>query len=98
MTGWLSPRFCDRSMPIRRAGMATSAFEVSPRLADDTEGTLREVRWLRKADNRENVMIKILATSARLPATEQAISDGIKINITLRFAQKRYEQMAQAHI
>ena len=87
MNGWPSPRFCDRSMPIRRAGMAMLAFEVSLRLADDTEGTLREARRLWKADNRENVMIQILATSARLPAIEQAISEGTNVNIALLFGQ-----------
>jgi transaldolase / glucose-6-phosphate isomerase len=43
-------------------------------------------------------MIKIPATSARLPAIEPAISEGINVNITLLFGQKRYEQVAEAYI
>src|SRR5207248_4360108 len=47
---------------------------------------------------RENVMIKVPATPAGVPAIQQLISDGINVNVTLLFAQQAYENVAEAYI
>src|SRR5579862_2794573 len=80
----------------RRDGYVS--LEVSPFLAKDTDGTIKDARRLWKAVNRPNVMIKIPATEEGLPAIQQALSEGINVNITLLFAQERYEQVAHAYI
>ena len=74
------------------------SMEVSPYLARETESSLREARRLWKAVNRRNLMIKIPGTVEGVPAIRQALSEGININITLLFAQERYEQVAEAFI
>ena len=80
----------------RRDGYVS--LEVSPFLARDTQATLNEARRLWKTVNRPNVMIKIPGTPEGIPAIQQAISEGININVTLLFAQSRYELVAQAYI
>ncbi len=74
------------------------SMECSPYLAHETESTIREARRLWKAVNRPNLMIKIPGTEAGIPAVRQALSEGINVNITLLFAQERYEQVAEAFI
>ena len=74
------------------------SLEVSPYLANDTEGTIAEARRLWKSVNRENVMIKVPGTPAGLPAIKQLISEGININVTLLFSQQVYEEVAEAYI
>ncbi|GAB4568921.1 MAG: bifunctional transaldolase/phosoglucose isomerase [Anaerolineae bacterium] len=74
------------------------SIEVSPELAHDTDGTVAEARELRRLIGRENVMIKVPATPAGLPAIEQLIAEGINVNVTLIFAVDVYEQVARAYI
>jgi transaldolase / glucose-6-phosphate isomerase len=74
------------------------SIEVSPYLARDTKGSLEEARRLWKSVGRENVMIKIPGTAEGLPAIQQALSEGININITLLFAQDVYVKVAEAYI
>jgi transaldolase/glucose-6-phosphate isomerase len=74
------------------------SLEVSPYLANDTNGTLDEARRLWKSVARENVMIKVPGTSAGIPAIRQLLSEGININVTLLFAQPVYEDVAAAFI
>jgi transaldolase len=80
----------------RRDGYVS--FEVSPYLAGDTEGTLKDARRLWKAVRRENLMVKVPGTAEGIPAFQQLISEGININVTLLFAQEVYEQVAEAYI
>ena len=80
----------------RRDGYVS--LEVSPVLANDTEGTLEEARRLWKRVGRENVMIKVPATPAGVPAIQQLISEGINVNVTLLFAQQAYESVAEAYL
>ena len=80
----------------RRDGYVS--LEVSPYLARDTKGSLEEARRLWKTVGRENVMIKIPGTAEGIPAIQQAISEGININITLLFAQDVYVKVAEAYI
>jgi len=80
----------------RRDGYVS--LEVSPLLANDTQGTIDEARRLWKSVSRENVMIKVPGTREGLPAIRQLLEDGININITLLFAQSVYEQVAELFI
>ena len=74
------------------------SLEVSPTLAHDTEGTLDEARRLWKTVGRPNLLIKVPATTQGIPAIRQLISEAINVNVTLLFAQSRYEQVAEAFI
>jgi transaldolase/glucose-6-phosphate isomerase len=74
------------------------SLEVSPTLANDTQGTLEEARRLWKAVGRENLMVKVPATKEGIPAIRQLLEEGININITLLFAQSAYELVAEAYI
>jgi transaldolase len=74
------------------------SIEVSPRLANDTELTLREARRLWENLQRPNVMIKVPATFEGLPAIRQLISDGINVNVTLLFGLGRYREVLQAYM
>jgi transaldolase/glucose-6-phosphate isomerase len=74
------------------------SLEVAPDLAHDTEGTLAEARQLWHTVARPNVMIKVPATPAGLPAIRTLISEGINVNVTLLFARDAYEKVAHAYI
>jgi transaldolase / glucose-6-phosphate isomerase len=74
------------------------SLEVSPDLAHDTEGTLEQVRSFWRRVDRPNVMIKIPATPEGVPAIEQALYEGINVNVTLLFAVSAYERVAEAYI
>jgi len=80
----------------RRDGYVS--LEVSPYLARDTQGTLKEARTLWKSVGRKNVMIKVPGTAEGIPAFQQLISEGINVNVTLLFSQKVYEAVAAAYI
>jgi transaldolase / glucose-6-phosphate isomerase len=74
------------------------SLEVAPDLAHDTEGTLKAVRHYWQALNRPNVMIKIPGTPEGVPAIEQALYEGINVNVTLLFAVEAYQAVAEAYI
>jgi transaldolase/glucose-6-phosphate isomerase len=74
------------------------SLEVSPTLAHDTEGTIAQARRLFKTLGLPNVMIKVPATPAGVPAIETLISEGININVTLIFSLAHYEAIARAYI
>ncbi len=74
------------------------SLEVSPHLARDTGGTIQEAKRLRAAVERPNIMIKVPATPAGIPAIEQLIADGINVNITLMFSMAHYEAVARAYV
>jgi transaldolase / glucose-6-phosphate isomerase len=74
------------------------SLEVSPYLANDTRATIDEARRLWKKVGRPNLMIKVPGTEAGLPAIQTLIGEGINVNVTLLFAQERYEQVAAAYI
>lgn len=74
------------------------SLEVSPDLAHDTQGTIAEAKSLHARLNRPNVMIKVPATKAGVPAVEELIAAGISINATLLFSVERYVEIAKAYI
>ncbi len=80
----------------RRDGFVS--IEVSPTLADNTDGTVIEARRLWAAIDRPNVMIKVPGTPAGVPAIKTLISEGINVNVTLLFAIDAYIAAATAYI
>jgi len=74
------------------------SIEVNPELASDTEKTIEEARKLWESVNRPNLMVKIPATPAGVPAIEEAIFEGININVTLIFSLKRYSEVIEAYV
>ena len=74
------------------------SLEVSPRLAHDTAGTIANGHRLWAAVERPNLMIKVPGTPEGSPAIRALIAAGINVNVTLLFAQKAYEDAANAYI
>jgi transaldolase/glucose-6-phosphate isomerase len=74
------------------------SLEVSPTLAHDTEGTIAEAKRLFEAVGRPNLMIKIPATAAGLPAITEVIGSGVNVNVTLMFSLQNYVDVANAYI
>ncbi len=74
------------------------SLEVSPHLAGDTAGTVADARRLWAVVARPNLMIKVPATPAGIPAIEALIRDGINVNVTLIFSLSHYEDAARAYI
>ncbi len=90
---------CDVFRPVyeRTGGLdGRVSLEVDPRLAGDTAKTIAEARALWWMVNRPNLLIKIPATPAGLPAITQCLSEGISVNVTLIFALERYGQVIDA--
>ncbi len=74
------------------------SLEVSPHLADDTQGSIAEGLRLWKAFARPNAMIKVPGTEAGLPAITELIAAGININVTLLFSVERYRAVVDAYL
>lgn len=74
------------------------SLEVSPHIADDTEQSVSEARRLWKAMDRPNLMIKIPATGAGVPAIRRLLGEGINVNVTLLFGLSRYREVAEAFL
>ena len=74
------------------------SLEVNPNLANNTEETYKEAKRLFELVNRPNLMIKIPATKAGLPAIQKAISEGINVNVTLIFSRSRYVEVMEAYL
>ncbi|MBK6422475.1 MAG: transaldolase [Gemmatimonadetes bacterium] len=72
------------------------SIEVSPTLAHDTEGTIREAERLWHRVERANVMIKIPGTREGLPAITHCLAQGINVNVTLLFGVQRYREVVEA--
>jgi|UniRef100_UPI0035CCA07B transaldolase len=74
------------------------SLEVSPYLANDTDGTIAEAQKLWAAVDRPNLMIKIPGTPAGVPAIAATIDAGINVNVTLLFSQSAYQAVAEAYV
>src|SRR3954454_24130080 len=74
------------------------SLEVMPDLAHDADATLAQAREYWRRVDRPNVMIKIPGTEEGLKAIEQAIFEGINVNVTLLFSVEAYEKVAGAFI
>jgi len=75
-----------------------ASLEVNPHLADDTIKTVKEARRLFASVNKPNLMIKVPATQAGIPAIKTLISEGINVNVTLIFSTNTYEEVREAYI
>jgi len=92
---------CDILRPIFDESSGRDGYvclEVSPDLAHDTDGTIKEARELHERVSRKNLMIKVPATPEGIPVIEQLIADGICVNVTLMFAPETYEAVAEAYL
>ncbi len=92
---------CDVLRPVFEASGGRDGFvslEVSPHLAHDTAGTIAEAHRLAQAVSRENLMIKVPATPAGIPAIQQLIADGLHVNVTLLFAVDAYQKVHDAYM
>lgn len=94
-------RACDILRPVfdTTAGRdGHVSVEVDPELAFDTEGTISEAReWVKRID-RPNLLVKVPATLAGVPAIRALIGEGVSINVTLIFSLERYGQVMDAYL
>jgi transaldolase len=74
------------------------SLEVNPHLAGETENTIAEARRLFETLNRPNVMIKVPATAAGIPAITELIGAGVNVNVTLIFGLENYKAVADAYL
>ena len=74
------------------------SLEVSPALAHDTAGTVKDARDFHERIDMPNLLVKIPATEAGVPAIRQMISEGRNINVTLIFSLERYDAVVEAYI
>jgi transaldolase len=74
------------------------SFECTPDLADDTEGTIAQALDLWGRLGLPNVMIKVPATEAGVPAIEELTARGVNVNITLLFSVERYDEVIEAYL
>jgi transaldolase len=91
----------DRMAPVYEETQGRDGFvslEVSPRLAHDTDATIAEAHRLWGRLERPNVLIKVPATQAGLPAIRRLIGEGINVNVTLLFSIPRYEAVVEAYL
>ncbi|MFN8381597.1 MAG: bifunctional transaldolase/phosoglucose isomerase [Anaerolineales bacterium] len=92
---------CDLFRPLyneTKGGDGYVSLEVSPYLANDTEGTIKQAKELWDRVNRPNLMVKIPATKEGIPAIRASIAAGININVTLIFALDRYAAVMDAYL
>ena len=74
------------------------SIEVDPRLAHDTDKTVAQAIELWKIVDRPNLLIKIPATEAGIPAIAKVLGEGISVNVTLIFSVQRYEAVMGAYL
>jgi transaldolase len=93
---------CDILKPVFDRGESTRdgwvSLEVDPNFAYDAQATLEEARRLKRTVERENLFVKIPGTEPGLQAIEDAIADGIPINVTLLFSLERHREAAEAYL
>lgn len=92
---------CDVFAPIYASSGGADgrvSIEVDPRLAHETAPTIAQAIELHKIVDRPNVLIKIPATLAGLPAITAVLAEGISVNVTLIFSVARYEQVMEAFL
>jgi transaldolase/glucose-6-phosphate isomerase len=94
-------RACDLFGPLYQTSQGGDGYvslEVNPGLAKDTQGTIKQAQELWDRVDRPNLMIKIPATRAGLPAIRASISAGINVNVTLIFSLERYAEVIDAFL
>jgi transaldolase len=92
---------CDLLRPVwerTKAGDGYVSIEVDPHLAADTEVTIAQATHFHEAIARPNLLVKIPATDAGVPAIEEMTARGYAINVTLIFSLARHGQVAEAYL
>jgi transaldolase len=92
---------CDVLRPVYEASNGVDgrvSIEVDPRLAHDTDKTVRQAIELWKIVDRPNLLIKIPATLAGLPAITAVLAEGISVNVTLIFSVERHRAVMDAYL
>jgi transaldolase len=92
---------CDLLRPVwerTEAGDGYVSIEVDPHLAADTEATIAQATHFHEAIARPNLLVKIPATDAGVPAIEEMTARGYAINVTLIFSLARHRQVAEAYL
>ncbi|MEI2713055.1 MAG: transaldolase [Nocardioides sp.] len=92
---------CDLLRPVYDATDGVDgrvSIEVTPDLADDTDGTVAQAAELWKTVDRPNLFIKIPGTEAGWPAITETIAQGIDVNVTLIFGLQQYEHVMEAYV
>lgn len=92
---------CDLFLPLYTGSHSSDGYvslEVSPFLANETQATVAQAKQLWQTVDRPNLMVKIPATRAGIPAIRQAIASGINVNVTLIFSIERYKDVMDAYV
>jgi len=92
---------CDAFQPLYEESNGGDGFvslEVSPNLAHDTEATAAQAQQLWARVGRKNLMVKIPATKAGIPAIRKAIAAGVNVNVTLIFSLTRYAEVMDDYL
>jgi len=92
---------CDVLRPVWERSEARDGYvsiEVEPTLAGDTEATIAQATHFHEAIGRPNLLVKIPATDAGVPAIEEMTARGYSINVTLIFSLRRHRQIAEAYL
>src|SRR4051794_263509 len=74
------------------------SFELPPELAYDADGSIEAAKRFRGEIDRPNVLIKVPGTAEGVTAFEELTAAGVSVNVTLLFAVKRYEEIAEAYV
>jgi transaldolase len=74
------------------------SLEVSPNLAEDATVTVAEAVRLHAQAERPNLFIKIPGTREGIDAIEEAIFEGVPVNVTLLFSCRQYLAAAEAYM
>ena len=74
------------------------SIEVSPKLANNSEGTITEAKRIWASIDRPNIMIKVPGTEEGANAIRTLIGKGINVNVTLLFSVEAYRRSANAYL
>ncbi len=74
------------------------SIEVAPTLAHDEQATIASAKQLWAEVDRENLFIKIPATTEGGPAITDVLGEGISVNVTLIFGLDRYDHVMDAYL
>jgi len=92
---------CDLLRPVWERTEARDGYvsiEVEPTLAADTDATIAQATHVHEAISRPNLLVKIPATDAGVPAIEEMTARGYSINVTLIFSLRRHREIAEAYL
>ena len=87
--------------PVYDGSGGTDGFvslELAPEMAHDTQASIDAARTFHDELQLPNLMVKIPATEAGIPAIRQMVAEGRNINITLLFTLPRYQEVMDAYL